>query len=230
MCHKRTLPRDSWMSALCQKADIMHCSEERRYSITSSAMASSDGGMVKSSISRIVPALMLVRSPDTRFSAASLESFYARLPADGSNAEHELAQFAREGIDVHVLANQLQEEGAKSFVKSWNDLMSVINSKTAVLERASDTVDANLTGLRRTRRPNRAEPARTSPTPRVLVVDVGGTSFCRSGLRLRGRTLDDQGPNRRGCAGSGPFDRALRTFRRSPTSCSPPCAMNLGVM
>jgi hypothetical protein len=31
-------------------ADILHCSEERRYSITSSAMASSDGGMVKSSI------------------------------------------------------------------------------------------------------------------------------------------------------------------------------------
>ena len=40
-----------------------------------------------------------------------------------------------------------------------------------------DTVDANLrlAGLRRTRRPNRAERARTSPTPRVLVVDVGGT-------------------------------------------------------
>jgi len=39
-------------------------------------------------------------------------------------------------------------------------------------------VDANLrlAGLRRTERPNRAERARTSPTPRVLVVDVGGTS------------------------------------------------------
>jgi transaldolase len=59
------------------------------------------------------------------------------LPADGGNAEHELAQFARERIDVNVLANQLQEEGAKSFVKSWNDLMSVIDSKTAVLKRAS---------------------------------------------------------------------------------------------
>jgi transaldolase len=59
------------------------------------------------------------------------------LPADGGNAEHELAQFARERIDVHVLANQLQEEGAKSFVKSWNDLMSVIDSKSAVLKRAS---------------------------------------------------------------------------------------------
>ena len=59
------------------------------------------------------------------------------LPVDGGDAEHELAQFAREKVDVRVLANQLQEEGAKSFVKSWNDLMSVIDSKTAVLKRAS---------------------------------------------------------------------------------------------
>ena len=33
-----------------------------------------------------------------------------------------------------------------------------------------------LAGLRRTVKPNRVERARTSPTPRVLVVDVGGTS------------------------------------------------------
>jgi polyphosphate glucokinase len=39
-------------------------------------------------------------------------------------------------------------------------------------------VDTNLrlAGLRRTGRPDRVEHARTSPTPRVLVVDVGGTS------------------------------------------------------
>jgi transaldolase len=59
------------------------------------------------------------------------------LPVDGGDAEHELAQFAREKVDVHALANQLQEEGAKSFVKSWNELMSVIDSKSAVLQRAS---------------------------------------------------------------------------------------------
>ena len=59
------------------------------------------------------------------------------LPLDGGNAEHELAEFARERIDVEALANQLQEEGAKSFVKSWNELMSVIDSKSAVLKRAS---------------------------------------------------------------------------------------------
>jgi transaldolase len=59
------------------------------------------------------------------------------LAADGDNYEEELTQFARAGIDVHALANQLQEEGAKSFVNSWNDLMRVIDSKSAVLKRAS---------------------------------------------------------------------------------------------
>jgi len=59
------------------------------------------------------------------------------LPTDGGSSEEELAQFARAGIDVPALANQLQDEGAKSFVKSWNDLMRVIDSKSAVLKRAS---------------------------------------------------------------------------------------------
>ena len=59
------------------------------------------------------------------------------LPPDGGNSEEELAQIARAGIDVAALANQLQDEGAKSFVKSWNDLMQVIGSKSAVLKRAS---------------------------------------------------------------------------------------------
>ena len=35
-----------------------------------------------------------------------------------------LAQFANAGIDVDALAAQLQDEGAESFVKSWNDLMA----------------------------------------------------------------------------------------------------------
>ena len=61
----------------------------------------------------------------------------ATLPADGGNSEEELAGFADAKIDVHALAKQLQDEGAKSFVKSWNDLMGVISSKSAVLKRAS---------------------------------------------------------------------------------------------
>ena len=40
------------------------------------------------------------------------------------------------GIDVDALAAQLQEEGAKSFVQSWNELMAVIASKSAALKKA----------------------------------------------------------------------------------------------
>ncbi len=59
------------------------------------------------------------------------------LPADGGNCEEVLAQFAKVGIDVDTLAIQLQGEGAKSFVKSWNELMAVIASKSDVLKKAS---------------------------------------------------------------------------------------------
>jgi len=59
------------------------------------------------------------------------------LPADGGDAEWVLAEFANVGIDVDALATQLQEEGAKSFVKSWNELLTVISSKSAVLAKAS---------------------------------------------------------------------------------------------
>ncbi len=58
------------------------------------------------------------------------------LPIDGGDSEDLLAQFAKAGIDVDALAAQLQEEGAKSFVKSWNDLMTVITSKSAALKAA----------------------------------------------------------------------------------------------
>jgi transaldolase len=58
------------------------------------------------------------------------------LPIDGGNCEEVLAQFAEAGIDVNALAAQLQNEGAESFVKSWNDLMTVISSKSASLDKS----------------------------------------------------------------------------------------------
>ncbi len=61
----------------------------------------------------------------------------ATLPADGGDCEQVLAQFTKNGIDVDALAAQLQEEGAKSFVTSWNELMGVIDSKSAALKKAS---------------------------------------------------------------------------------------------
>ncbi len=56
------------------------------------------------------------------------------LPADGGDCEEVLAQFAKAGVDIDALAAQLQDDGAKSFVKSWNELMAVIKSKEADLK------------------------------------------------------------------------------------------------
>jgi len=58
------------------------------------------------------------------------------MSADGGDCEAVLGQFAKAGIDVDALAKQLQEEGAKSFVNSWNELMGVIASKSATLKKA----------------------------------------------------------------------------------------------
>jgi transaldolase len=59
------------------------------------------------------------------------------LPADGGDCEDVLAQFAKAGIDIDALARKLQDDGAESFVKSWNELMAVIASKSAALAKAS---------------------------------------------------------------------------------------------
>jgi transaldolase len=49
---------------------------------------------------------------------------------DGVDAESELLEFAIEDIDVGVLADQLQQEGADAFTQSWNDLLAVIEQKS----------------------------------------------------------------------------------------------------
>jgi transaldolase len=59
------------------------------------------------------------------------------MAADGGNCEEVIAQFARAGVNVDALAAQLQEEGAKSFVKSWNELMAVITAKSDMLKQAA---------------------------------------------------------------------------------------------
>jgi transaldolase len=57
------------------------------------------------------------------------------LTAD-DNAEEMLARFGRAGIDIAGLGADLQREGAKSFVDSWNELMTGIASKSAMLQKA----------------------------------------------------------------------------------------------
>ena len=62
---------------------------------------------------------------------AGYDQLHEILPSDGGDCEETLAQFAKIGIDVDALAIQLQEDGAKAFVKSWSELMSVIESKAS---------------------------------------------------------------------------------------------------
>jgi transaldolase len=59
------------------------------------------------------------------------------LPGDGGDSDTVLAQFAALGIEVESLAAKLQSDGAASFVKSWNELMTVIESKSAALQKAA---------------------------------------------------------------------------------------------
>jgi transaldolase len=58
------------------------------------------------------------------------------MSADGGDCEAVLDQFAAAGIDIDDLAARLQDDGAKSFVTSWKELMDVIASKSATLAKA----------------------------------------------------------------------------------------------
>ncbi len=62
------------------------------------------------------------------------------LPADGGDCEDVLAQFGKNGVDIDALAERLQEDGAKSFVRSWQGLMDVIASKSVVLAEAGQGI------------------------------------------------------------------------------------------
>lgn len=42
-----------------------------------------------------------------------------------------LAQITAAGINLETLATQLQDDGAKAFVKSWHDLLTVLDAKCA---------------------------------------------------------------------------------------------------
>ena len=55
------------------------------------------------------------------------------IAADGGDAEATLAQFESAGIDVHALGRTLQSDGARSFVKSWEDLLSRIDDQVAAV-------------------------------------------------------------------------------------------------
>jgi transaldolase len=58
------------------------------------------------------------------------------LVADGGDSEAVLARFARIGVDVDALSARLQDEGARAFVKSWNDLLAGIDHKVSRIAKA----------------------------------------------------------------------------------------------
>jgi transaldolase len=59
------------------------------------------------------------------------------LPLDGGDSDTIFAKFAAVGVEVESLAAKLQSDGATAFVKSWNELMAVIESKSAALRKAA---------------------------------------------------------------------------------------------
>jgi transaldolase len=55
------------------------------------------------------------------------------IPTDGGDAEATLAEFGSAGIDVDALAAMLQSDGARNFVRSWEDLLSRIDTQVAAV-------------------------------------------------------------------------------------------------
>ncbi len=68
---------------------------------------------------------------------ATHEQMGPLIPADGGDCEEVLAQFRDAGIDIDELAAQLQVEGAGAFVRSWNELLAVISSKSEVMKESA---------------------------------------------------------------------------------------------
>ncbi len=58
------------------------------------------------------------------------------LPPDEGYAEAVIAEFTREGINDETLAADLQRQGTDAFAKSWSELVSCLDSKSAVLAKA----------------------------------------------------------------------------------------------
>jgi transaldolase len=74
--------------------------------------------------------------PDVTLKALADKSSAPKLMStDTSTSEKTLSDFARIGVDVETLGRELQDAGAKSFQKSWDELMEVLMSKHAELTR-----------------------------------------------------------------------------------------------
>jgi len=71
---------------------------------------------------------------------ASYGKVTTSLPVDGGDAESMLASFARSGIDVAELAENLQREGARNFSISWAALLACLVPRREVPEKNARNV------------------------------------------------------------------------------------------
>lgn len=89
-------------------------------------------------VSALAAPLTIDTMPDKTLEALADHGEVAELlPQDGGDCEDILGRFVSAGVDIDALALRLQDEGAQSFSKSWNDLMNVIEAKCAALRMAS---------------------------------------------------------------------------------------------
>jgi transaldolase len=61
------------------------------------------------------------------------------LRRDGGDGALTLGEFAKAGVGIGALAEQLQGDGAQAFVQSWRDLVQAIDTKSTALRLHADT-------------------------------------------------------------------------------------------
>jgi transaldolase len=59
------------------------------------------------------------------------------LASDGADCEDVLDQFTKAGVNLDAVAARLQDEGAKAFVNSWNELLECIDTKIVSVRKAT---------------------------------------------------------------------------------------------
>jgi len=79
------------------------------------------------------PDTIITMPDETLLALADHGKVNAMMRADGGDCAAVIAQFMKAGVDVDALAERLQQEGAQSFSKSWQDLIGCIAAKRAAM-------------------------------------------------------------------------------------------------
>jgi transaldolase len=79
------------------------------------------------------PDTIITMPDETLLALADHGNVNTMLPEDGGDSAAVIAQFVQAGVDIDALAERLQQEGAQSFTKSWQDLIGCIAAKRAAI-------------------------------------------------------------------------------------------------